>query len=126
MASVGPPKIPKSRTDGDGYHPNDPDHANDIGRQTLNEVIIGGAKDADDNVVRTIIGDATGVAAGYGGNIFGACRGDLNLDVEDPTSFGTSVWTKVLIKAGANILGNVFGGGDAGMVRRDSDVQVGE
>ena len=27
---------------------------------------------------------------------------------------------------GANIMGNVFGGGDAGMVKKDSEVLVGE
>jgi electron transport complex protein RnfD len=30
------------------------------------------------------------------------------------------------IKDGSAILGNIFGGGDAGMVKQDTDVQIGE
>jgi hypothetical protein len=30
------------------------------------------------------------------------------------------------VKNGAHILGNVFGGGDNGMVKKDTDVQIGE
>ena len=121
MASVGPPKIPPTRTDGDGFHPDDEAHKDDVGRQTLNEVIIGGMKVAG-KVVLTYIGDATSYAAGYGGNVFGASRGDLSIG-ED---FGVTVWTLVFIKDGATILGNVFGGGDNGMVKQDSEVIIGE
>ena len=121
MSSVGPPKIPPTRTDGDGFHPDDAAHKNDVGRQTLNEVIIGGMKVAG-KVVLTYIGDSISYAAGYGGNVFGASRGDLSIG----DSYGTSVWTKVFVKNGSNILGNVFGGGDNGMVKQDSEVIIGE
>lgn len=121
MASVGPPKIPPTRTDGDGFHPDDEAHKDDVGRQTLNEVIIGGRKVAG-KVVLTYIGDSISYAAGYGGNVFGASRGDLSIG----DSYGTSIWTKVFIKDGSNILGNVFGGGDNGMVKQDSEVIIGE
>ena len=122
MSSVGPPKIPPTRTDGDGFNPYNDAHKDDVGRQTLNEVTVGGAKDLDGKTVRVTIGDATSVAAGYGGSVFGAGRGDLNIG-ED---FGTSVWTNVFIKDGAKILRNVFGGGDNGKVKQDTDVQIGE
>ena len=122
LASVGPPKIPPTRTDGDGYHPDDEAHKDDVGRQTLNEVIIGGAKDAEDKTIIVTIGDSGSFAAGYGGNVFGASRGDLSIG----DAFGTSIWTKVFIRNGSTILGNVFGGGDNGMVKQDSDVIIGE
>ena len=121
LSSVGPPKIPPTRTDGDGFHPDDETHKDDVGRQTLNEVVIGGMKVAG-KVVLTYIGDATSHAAGYGGNVFGASRGDLSIG----DSYGTSVWTKVFVKDGSTILGNVFGGGDNGMVKQDSEVIIGE
>ena len=64
----------------------------------------------------------------YGGEVYGASRGETL----DPTlydnfaDFAAVVWTKVLVKKNANILGNVFGGGDAGIVKKDSEVIVGE
>ena len=60
--------------------------------------------------------------AHYGGEVYGACRGLSS----DNTQIATSVWTKVLIKNGATIMGNVYGGGDNGMVKKDTDVQIGE
>ena len=37
----------------------------------------------------------------------------------------TSVWTEVNLLPGAYVQGNVFGGGDNGMVKQDADVNVG-
>ena len=59
----------------------------------------------------------------YGGEVYGASRGQTDTDYN---SFSTSIWTKVLVKDGAHIMGNVFGGGDNGMVKRDTDVRIGE
>ena len=63
----------------------------------------------------------TGYNKMYGGEVYGGCRGISSLGHD----FGTSIWTLVKIKDGANILGNVFGGGDAGKILRDSEVIVG-
>ena len=68
------------------------------------------------------IGTPTDYNAHYGGEVYGACRGLSS----DNTQIATSVWTKVLIKNGATIMGNVYGGGDNGMVKKDTDVQIGE
>jgi hypothetical protein len=59
----------------------------------------------------------------YGGEVYGASRGEKELN---PEWFSLSAWTKVVIKNGAHIWGNVFGGGDAGKVLKDSEVIVGE
>ena len=64
----------------------------------------------------------------YGGEVYGASRGETL----DPTlynnfaDFASVIWTKVLVKKNAVIMGNVFGGGDDGIVRKDSEVIVGE
>ena len=86
-------------------------------------VIIGGGPAG----VKAQIGTPDGYVSGftynpaYGGEVYGASRGDLSIG----EAFGTSVWTKVKILKGANIKGNVFGGGDNGMVKQDTDVQIG-
>ena len=120
MASVGAPRLMGY----DMYLPTDPAHLNEKGKQSLNEVIVGGGKDAG-KTVRVSIGDADGHALGYGGNVFGGSRGDASVD-KGANRFATAIWTKVFIKDGANIFGNVFGGGDAGAVKKDTDVQIGE
>ena len=121
LASVGPAKIPATRID--AWHPEDSiaNHRDSVGWQSLNSVTIGGLTIAD-KVIRPQIGDAASVKAGYGGNIFGGGRGELSIG----ENYGTSVWTKVYIKNGSNILGSVFGGGDNGTVYKDTDVQIGE
>ena len=119
MGSVGAPNM------GQNYEPykkGDTADGHGVGKQSLNEVVIGGAK-VGDTFVEAKIGDATSFKNGYGGNVFGASRGNSTLD---ENSFATSIWTKVLVKDGAYILGNVFGGGDAGKVKQDTDVQIGE
>ena len=44
----------------------------------------------------------------------------------DPEEFSTSIWTKVNILDKATIMGNVYGGGDNGMVKKDSEVIIGD
>ena len=116
LASVGPPKI-----DQPDYAERKTDTAADWGRQSLNQVNVGGGK-VDGTVVKATIGEPTGVAAGYGGHVFGGSRGDESLG----SDFGSSIWTKVTIKNGAIIHGDVFGGGNAGQVMKDTDVKIGE
>ena len=116
LASVGPLRI------------NQPDYAaikgdnpKDWGKQSMNEVIIGGKTDKG-KLLKPTIGERTSVNAGYGGNVFGGSRGEPALG----SGFATSIWTKVYVKDGANIVGSVFGGGNAGEVLMDTDVQIGE
>ena len=117
LGSVGAPDM------GQDYLPYKPGQANiggsipdnGPGRQSMCTVTIGGAG-------KVTIGSPTDYAEHYGGEVYGACRGDSKLDAD---KFASSIWTKVLIKDGANILGNVFGGGDAGKVKKDTDVQIG-
>ena len=116
LASVGPPKITQGN-----YAAIKGTNAADYGTQSLNLVNIGGLQKSDGKYVKVNIGEAAGVAAGYGGNVFGGGRGDESLG----SGFGTSIWTQVNILDGANILGNVFGGGNAGEVLKDTDVQIG-
>jgi hypothetical protein len=59
----------------------------------------------------------------YGGEVYGACRGMSSLD---PEKFANSVWTLVHIKDKATIMGNVYGGGDSGIVKKDSEVKIGD
>ena len=112
MGSVGAPRIGQSY---DPYKRNDND-ADTKGKQSQCTVTIGGAGSV-------IIGTPTEYKQHYGGEVYGACRGTSTLD---ESQYATSVWTQVLIKDGAHIQGNVYGGGDAGIVKRDTDVQIGE
>lgn len=63
----------------------------------------------------------------YGGEVFGGSRGQKEAihTEEDKNQFATTVWTEVNVFEGAHILNNVFGGGDAGMVKKDSEVLIG-
>ncbi|MCR5138538.1 MAG: hypothetical protein K6B45_00005, partial [Bacteroidaceae bacterium] len=108
LASVGPPTIPPARTDL-AYKKGDATHG--VGWQSMCTVN-----------VSSIIGAPSDYDSAYGGNVFGASRGMESLDAE---SFGSVMWTIVNILNGADIKGNVFGGGDAGMVKRDTEVNVG-
>jgi len=108
LSSVGPPKIGPIA---------DPDSTVTICRVNIS----GGT-----------IGTSAGYAAGYGGGVYGAGRGGGLLEGEDDTKYATSVWTKVHVMPHASgtaaknpvIEGNVFGGGNAGLVKRDTDVFV--
>ena len=107
LGSVGAPNL------GQAYEPyRKDDTAHGPGYKSQNTVSIGGQ-----------IGTIVNSRAHYGGDVFGAGRGNASLD---PTKFGTSVWTNVNIINGATIFGNVFGGGDAGAVRKDAEVMIGE
>ena len=108
LSSIGAPKIPVN-----GVMPSDPYHPNrstEVGKLSLNEVIISGGT----------IGDVDGVANGYGGEVNGGSRGDFALG----NSFSTSIWTDVTISGSADIKGNVFGGGEAGLVKQDTEVKM--
>ena len=119
LASIGPLKVPGVQ-DYDPYKPGQADipgkTPNGPGRQSLCSVVIGGAGSV-------YIGTPNGYNVMYGGEVYGASRGQADTDYE---SYSTSFWTKVLVKNGAHILGNVFGGGDNGMVKKDTEVQIGE
>ena len=109
LASVGPPTIPPTRTDmADKKGAPTGNHGS--GWQSLCEVII-----------KSMIGSPTNYQVFYGGEVFGASRGNAELG----ESFANVVWTLVNIINGANIKGNVYGGGDNGIVKMDTDVQIG-
>ena len=107
LASVGAPKIGQGY---DPYHPSDSEHSSEVGKQSLNKVTISGGT----------IGDVDGFANGYGGDVNGGSRGDNALG----NSFSTSIWTDVTISGSADIKGNVFGGGEAGLVKQDTEVKM--
>ena len=111
FASVGPPAIPPTRTDLADKKDDTTTHDGKTGWQSQCTVNISGT-----------IGTPTDYQAHYGGEVYGASRGLSS----DNTQIATSVWTKVHIKEGADVQGNVFGGGDAGMVKKDSEVIIGE
>ena len=85
-----------------------------VGKMSVNTVNISG-----------VVGPLTGYNDKYGGSVFGASRGKEDIDESSRNYFAVSVWTKVFIKKGATIMGNVFGGGDNGSVLKDSNVEVG-
>ena len=117
-----PLRVGPLRTSQDDYAATKGTDPTQWGKQSLNQVIIGGGKNKAGEVMRPNIGERAGVNAGYGGNVFGGSRGEPSLG----SAFATSVWTQVYVKDGANIVGNVFGGGNAGEVLKDTDVQIGE
>ena len=113
LGSVGAPDLGQGY---DLYKPGqaniDGKPANGPGRQSQCSVKISGQ-----------IGTVVSSRSQYGGDVFGACRGTTSLDA---TQFGTSIWTNVHILNGATIFGNVFGGGDAGIVKKNAEVVIGE
>ena len=113
MGSVGAPRI------GQDYDPYKKDLANTetLGKQSQNTVTIGGGDG------KVYIGTPTNYNKKYGGEVYGACRG---LSTLDPNQFANSVWTLVKILDGADIKGNVYGGGDSGIVKKDSEVRIGD
>ena len=68
-----------------------------------------------------MVGTPTDYQKHYGGEVYGASRGEVELG----ESFANVVWTLVKILNGADIKGNVYGGGDNGIVKMDTDVQIG-
>ena len=131
MGSVGAPTIPPTRKEMPykyGTTKRDKEYdpeGTTIGRGwwSQNTVNIGGGATV------VTIGTPYDTAKGwtynktYGGEVYGACRGMSDLD---PEQFANSVWTLVNIKDKATIMGNVYGGGDNGIVKKDSEVKVGE
>ena len=112
MGSVGAPKIGQKYLP---YKKGDTTNGHTEGKQSQCTVIVGGAG-------KVVVGTQEEFKKHYGGEVYGACRG-LSSDNEQ---LGTSIWTQVLVRDGAHIQGNVFGGGDAGMVKRDTDVIIGD
>ena len=109
LASVGPPKIPAERTD--DALPRDDENTATLGKQSQCTVEISGMIGAKENYNEV-----------FGGEVYGAGRGMADVG----ENFATSVWTKVFLHNGANIRNNVFGGGDAGIVKKDAEVYVGD
>lgn len=107
LSTVGAPKIGQTYLP---YRKGDTAKDHGEGKQSLCEVIISGT-----------IGTPADYQAHYGGEVYGASRGNATLG----ESFANSVWTQVKVLDGAHIQGNVFGGGDAGIVKRDSEVIIG-
>jgi len=116
MGSVGAPRI---NQDYDLYKKGDTASGHTVGKQSTCSVNISGTVGTPDGYNSTDFK----YNPVYGGEVYGASRGDKTLD---PTQFATTVWTVVKILNGANIMNNVFGGGDAGIVKKDSEVIVGE
>ena len=123
LASVGAPAIPPARTEMP-YKRGVTTRETTFGGGTIGEgwwsqchVTIGGGTGTAN------IGTPEEYEIHYGGEVYGASRGQSDAD---PKQFGSVVWTLVNVKNGANIQGNVYGGGDNGNVKRDTDVRIGE
>ena len=118
MGSVGAPNM------GQNYVPYKKNLTNQatLGKQSQNTINIGGGKKV------VIIGTPYDSAKGwtynklYGGEVYGASRGMSTLN---PEEFSYSVWTEVNIFDKATIMGNVYGGGDNGAVKKNAEVNVG-
>ena len=112
LASVGAPKIGQEY---DEYRRGDTAEGHGQGKQTLNEVIISGGKIGDD----LISYDANDFHV-YGGMVYGGSRGDISLG----NRFSTALYTSMSITGDADIKGDVYGGGEAGTVKGDVDVEM--
>ena len=119
MGSVGPPAIP----------PRDNETADKKGDTTTHGGKTGWQSQCTVNI-RGEVGTPNDAVKGwtyqdiYGGEVYGACRGIAELKIKE-NQFSHAVWTKVNILRGAIVHGNVFGAGDSGMVKKDSEVVVG-
>lgn len=113
LSSIGPLKINQAD---EPYKKGDTTDGHGPGLQSQCTVTIGGGAGL------VTIGTPTDYQEHYGGEVYGASRGDLSIG----DNFGVTVWTQVFIKNGAHILGNVFGGGDNGVVKKDAEVFIGE
>ena len=116
LGSIGAPKIDQ---DYDPYKPGQANitdkPVNGPGRQSMNIVNIAGT------IGTPFIGDWKYNKL-YGGEVYGACRGKSGLNENE---FATSIWTQVNILDKATIMGNVYGGGDNGIVKKDTEVTIG-
>ena len=119
MASVGPPRIPIN------------DVLPPFAEKNVSQCVV--------NINGGHIGSTTGFAADYGGCVYGASRGgDLATYTENNSQkqesaddFATTIWTKVNINPhptdrtkDATIEGDVYGGGQAGRVQKDTEVHL--
>ena len=123
LASVGPPKMGQtvdidapasSANNGNGY--------TDISTRLTN-----GKSSISIVNIESKVGDETSFANGYGGNVFGSSRGANAAeqpDLESGRTYASGFYNEVNVLTGANILGNVFGGGEAGMVFHDTKVNI--
>ena len=118
MGSVGPPAIPPTRPDVADKKGDTTTHGGKTGWQSQNTVNIKGTVGTPFNAEK-----GWKYNQNYGGEVYGACRGMSNLNADQ---YATSVWTEVNVKNGAVIMGNVYGGGDNGLVKKDTDVKIGE
>ena len=106
LGSVGPPPVGTADITRKGSDPAD------YGTQSQCTVNIAGT-----------VGSPTGYQEFYGGEVYGASRGDTKLD---SNLYGSVIWTLVNLLNGADVKNNVFGGGDAGMVKKNTEVNVGQ
>ena len=79
-------------------------------------------------VIKGTVGTSTDVARNYGGNVYGSCRGqandpthdsELDLFYNEDGGFGEMAYvtgSHVIVETGANVWGNVYGGGENGHV----------
>ena len=112
LASVGAPKIGQTY---DEYRKGDTTDGHGLGKQTMNEVIIAGGHIGGDYSYDTTTGNHV-----YGGMVYGGSRGNTELS----NAFSTSLYTAVNIIGDADVKGDVYGGGEAGAVKGDVDVNV--
>ena len=116
LASVGPPRIPPLTYDASR-------------RQTLATVNINGTIGKLSDVNGSYIDGGVTKKFSYGGHVFGGSRGELALD---ESSFSTSIYTEVNVgKENADnttvpgyVLGNVYGGGEVGIVKQCTEVNM--
>ena len=106
LGSVGPPPVGTA----------------DITRKGSNPAAYGTQSQCTVNIAGTV-GSPTGYQEFYGGEVYGASRGDTRLD---SNLYGSVIWTLVNLLNGADVKGNVFGGGDAGIVKKNTEVNVGQ
>ena len=116
LASVGPPRIPPLTYDANH-------------RQTLATVNINGTIGKLSDVNGNYIDGGVTKKFSYGGHVFGGSRGDLALD---ESSFSTSIYTEVNVgkkntdntTVPGYVLGNVYGGGEVGIVKQCTEVNM--
>ena len=119
LASVGPPTIPPTRTEF-AYKPGTTTRDEAFGGGTIGQ---GWWSQNIVNIKGTVGTPGSAYNELYGGEVYGASRGQSDADYN---KHATSVWTLVNILDGAIIMNNVFGGGDSGMVIKDTDVRIGK
>ena len=68
-----------------------------------------------------VASDVNGSNFTYGGHVFGASRGITAVDMEE---FSYVTNTEVNILTGADVQGNVYGGGELGQVKQSTDVNI--